>query len=143
MARHNAQPQAFRLRANTEPLYRRLPKTDEQGRCLGDFMMLIPGLRELSAAQAEARLAQLQGILDADDDVVFADLNLPLNLLWVSVRQRHGVVTGVAAMIREHFPAARLVGHTILEQQPAARPASLRERLALWARRVGRPRLPR
>ncbi|MDJ0779221.1 MAG: hypothetical protein QNJ85_15230 [Gammaproteobacteria bacterium] len=143
MARRTTQPQVSCLRANTEPLHLRLPKTDGQGRFPGDFMMLIPGLRELSAAQTETRLAQLQGILDADDDVIFADLNLPLNLLWVSVRQRHGVVTAVASMIREHFPAARLVGHTTLEKKPAARPASLRTRLALWARRVGRPLLPR
>ncbi len=139
MPGRNAPPATRRLRANNEPLFRRLPKQDEHGRFLGDFMMLIPGLRELPTAQAEVRLARLQHILDADDDVVFADLNLPLNLLWVSVRQRRGVVTGVATMIREHFPAARLVGHTILEKPDRPAAGGLRRRLAHWARRLARP----
>ena len=134
-----APPAPSRLKANSEPLYRRLPKTDDEGRFLGDFMMLIPGLRDLSRPQVEARLARLQEILDADDDVVFADLNLPLNLLWVSVRQRQGVVTGVAAVIREHFPAARLVGHTTIETTGRANRTTLLGRLGLWIRRAGGP----
>ncbi len=134
MSSRNTPPEATRMRANSEPLYRRLPKTDDQGRFLGDFMMLIPGLRESTTPQAGIRLARLQQILDADDDVVFADLNLPLNLLWVSVRQRHGVVTEVSTLIREHFPAARLVGHTTLENPERPDRGSLRNRLGHWAR---------
>ena len=142
MPGRNTPPGRCRLRANNEPLHQRLPKQDEQGRFLGDFMMLIPGLRDLSATQAELRLARLQHILDTDDNVVFADLNLPLNLLWVSVRQRHGVVTEVATLIREHFPAARLVGHTTMEKAQRPTRGSLRSRLAHWAQRFSRsPRL--
>ncbi len=129
MPDRNTQPGPSRLRANNEPLFRRLPKLDERGRFLGDFMMLIPGLRELSAVQAEVRLTQLQRLLDADRDVVFADLNLPLNLLWVSVRQQHGVVTRVADLIRQDFPAARLVGHMTIDGPQ--RSGSSRMRLAL------------
>ena len=72
--------------------------------------------------------------------MVFADLNLPLNLLWVSVRQRHGVVTEVATGIREHFPAARLVGHTIADRKERPSPAGLRHRLAHWIDRFSGPR---
>ena len=139
MPDRNAPPGPCRLRANSEPLFRRLPKQDEHGRFLGDFMMLIPGLREMPGAQADLQLARLQRILDADDDVVFADLNLPLNLLWVSVRQRHGVVTEVATGIREHFPGARLVGHTIADKKERPNPGGLRHRLTYWVTRFSRP----
>ncbi len=106
--------QTPRLQANREPLYKRLPKRDENGRHLSDFMMLIPGLKKLSAPLFEARLSLLQQLLGEHRDVVFVDLNAPLNLLWVSVRQRHGVINDVAAEIRRHIPEARLVGHTPL-----------------------------
>ena len=111
-------PQDAGLRSNREPLYKRLPSRDEDGRLLCDFMMLMPGLRNLPAAQFETRLTLLHALLDGHDDVVFADLNTPLNLLWVSVRTRHGVITQVSAEIRSQFPEAKLVGHTVAERPP-------------------------
>ena len=102
------------MQANREPLYKRLPKRDENGNHLSDFMMLIPGLKKLSAPLFEARLSLLHSLLGEHKDVVFVDLNTPLNLLWVSVRARHGVISEVAAEIRQHIPEARLVGHTPL-----------------------------
>ena len=99
---------------NHEPLYKRLPKRDENGNYLSDFMVLIPGLRSLSSGLLQSRLSILHSLLEAHPDVVFADLNTPLNLLWVSVRARHGVITDVAGEIRRQLPEARLVGHTLL-----------------------------
>ncbi len=118
--------QTPRLHANREPLYKRLPKRDENGRHLSDFMILIPGLKKLSAPLFEARLSLLQQVLCEHRDVVFVDLNAPLNLLWVSVRQRHGVISEVAAEIRRHIPEARLVGHTPLPgpEKPRRSPAA-------------------
>ena len=104
----------LRMRANREPLYKRLPSHDENGRYLSDFMMLIPGLRNLSGSGYEFRINALHEILDAHDAVVFADLNTPLNLLWVSVRTRNGVINDVAGEIRRRIPEAKLVGHTPL-----------------------------
>lgn len=103
-----------RFESNHEPLYKRLPTHDENGNYLGDFMLLIPGLRGLPAALFQSRLSLLHTLLEAHPDVVFADLNTPLNLLWVSVRARHGVITDVAGEIRRQLPEARLVGHTVL-----------------------------
>ena len=108
---------------NREPLYKRLPTRDENGDFLSDFMMLFPGQRNLPAALLQSRLALLHGLLDAHPDVVFADMNTPLNLLWVSVRARHGVITDVAAEIRRHLPEARLVGHTVLPGADKSAPA--------------------
>ncbi len=109
-------PQDACLRSNREPLYKRLPSRDEDGRFLSDFMMLIPGLRNLSAPLFESRLTLLHALLDGHDDVVFADLNTPLNLLWISVRTRHGVINEVSAEIRSQFPEAKLVGHTVADR---------------------------
>ncbi|NNC96606.1 MAG: hypothetical protein HKN88_00885, partial [Gammaproteobacteria bacterium] len=53
-------------------------------------------------------------VLGGHKDVVFADLNTPLSLLWVSVRARHGVIEELVAEIRLRIPEARLVGHTTL-----------------------------
>lgn len=110
-------PEKTRLESNHEPLYKRLPTHDEDGNFLCDFMMLIPGLRSLSGSNFQARLAILHAVLAGHEDVVFADLNTPLNLLWVSVRARHGVIGELAAEIRFRIPEARLVGHTLSGEQ--------------------------
>ena len=105
------------LEPNHEPLYKRLPTRDENGKFLCDFMMLIPGLRNLSESNLNDRMADLHSLLGGHDDVVFADLNTPLNLLWVSVRARHGVIRELAAEIQLRVPEARLVGHPMKQRQ--------------------------
>jgi len=102
----------FEMESNESPLHERLPTCDENGKLLSDLMMLIPGLRNGSGRHFRTRLAILHAVLGSHRDVVFADLNAPLNLLWVSVRARHGVITELAAEIRFRIPEARLVGHT-------------------------------
>ena len=97
--------------SNREPLYKRLPTHDENGRFLSDFMMLIPGLKHRTGQLLKIRLETIHAVLAGHDDVVFADLNAPLNLLWVSVKTRHGLINELVAEIRLHIPEARLVGH--------------------------------
>lgn len=97
--------------SNHEPLYKRLPTHDENGQFLSDFMMLIPGLKRRSGQHLKARLETIHAVLGGHDDVVFADLNAPLNLLWVSVKTRQGLINELVAEIRLHIPEARLVGH--------------------------------
>jgi len=113
-------PEDSRLQPNQEPLYKRLPTHDEDGKYLSDFMMLIPGLRNLPATHFNSRLSFLHNLLMEHEDVVFADLNTPLNLLWISVRARHGIIGEVSTAIRIHIPEARLVGHTVIDNQPVA-----------------------
>lgn len=93
-----------------EPLWKQVPTRDETGRPLADFMMLIPGLRDRPRASLSAVLAQVQLALVESRDVVFAHVNLRLNLLWVSVRVRRGITLEVAARIRARVPEARLIG---------------------------------
>lgn len=92
-----------------EPLYERVPTRDEHGRPYSDFMMLIPGLRELPQSQFTERVARLQAVLTGFREVVFADLNAPLNLLWVSLRPNPGAIMRIASAVRHRLPEALLV----------------------------------
>jgi len=73
-------------------------------------MMLIPGLRELPRIQLRGKVAQLQAILGEFREVVFADLNVPRNLLWVSLRPTPGAILKIASAVRYRVPEALLVG---------------------------------
>lgn len=93
-----------------EPLYKRVPTRDENNRPYSDFMMLIPRLRELPRSQLTYRIACLQAVLNESREVVFADLNVPINLLWVSVKPYPGIIMQIAGAIRYRLPEALLVG---------------------------------
>ena len=70
-----------------EPLWQRVPTRGAGGELLNDFMMLIPGIREWPEERRQQALASLQQVLgEQGGKVVFADLNLKLNLLWISMR---------------------------------------------------------
>jgi hypothetical protein len=49
-------------------------------------------------------------VLGGFREVVFADLNVPLNLLWVSVKARHGVIADIYSEFHCRIPEARIVG---------------------------------
>lgn len=98
------------LQDNSSPLHERVPTHDEEGRSLNDFMMLFPGLRDLPTVQLREKVELMADILGRCQDVVYVDLNLPLNLLWVSVRQRPGLVLELSASVKAGIPEAVLVG---------------------------------
>lgn len=93
-----------------QPLYERVPTRDTDGHPLSDFMMLIPGLRERPRQQFNDVLSRIQDCLADFREVVFVDLNVPLNLLWVSVRAKPGVILDIAASLKFRVPEALLVG---------------------------------
>jgi hypothetical protein len=43
--------------------------------------------------------------------VVFADLNLKLNVLWVSLKYRPGIMSEIVAALRAQAPEFKLVAH--------------------------------
>lgn len=93
-----------------EPLHRRAPRRDASGRAYGDFMLLIPGLRARPRHRIEATLRELEASLAAIADlVVFAEFNLRLNLLWVTVVPGPDVGLRVAAAVQARVPEAKLV----------------------------------
>ncbi|MDH4133736.1 MAG: hypothetical protein OEV31_03020, partial [Gammaproteobacteria bacterium] len=65
---------AFQIE-DSEPLYKRAPARDAAGRPVGDFMVLIPGLRERSRQEFSEVVARLQAVLAGFREVVFVDLN--------------------------------------------------------------------
>ena len=93
------------------PLWQLAPTRDSAGVRLTDFMMLIPRLRTRAPLEIERASRDIQAVLALHRDVVFADLNLKLNLLWVSLRPRPGAISELVAAIRLRVPEAVLVGH--------------------------------
>jgi len=95
-----------------EPLWRRVPSQDAEGRNLFDFMMLIPGFREWPEVRREQAMDELAALFDQyRGRVVFAEFNLKLNLLWVSVPPSPGLCLEFAAAINARIPEARLVAN--------------------------------
>ena len=93
------------------PLWQVAPTRDNAGRRLTDFMMLIPRLRSRPPEDIERASRDIQSVLALHKDVVFADLNLRLNLLWVSLRPSPGAISELAVAIRLRVPEAVLVAH--------------------------------
>ncbi len=97
------------------PLYKRAPREDEQGRPLSDFMMIIPKLRNQSEQHVEETVKKIERVLNRfTHAVVFADLNLKLNVLWVIVRPEARVSWRLPAAINNAVPEALLVAQPAL-----------------------------
>ncbi|HFQ13339.1 MAG TPA: hypothetical protein ENK40_00930 [Gammaproteobacteria bacterium] len=112
MKKHLPRYSIFPLLDPGEPLRKRVPVTDEQGRGLHDFMVLVPGLRDKPQALIQEKMTEIYAALSLfGDSVVFAELNLKLNLLWVSVKPRLHIAAEIAGAVQEILPNARLVTH--------------------------------
>ena len=102
----------FPLLDASQPLRKRAPAVDENGRALSDFMIIIPNLRKRSEQRIQQTMQDIHRVLAGfDDTVVFAELNLRLNLLWVSIRPITGIRDDIAQALRSVIPDARLVSH--------------------------------
>lgn len=99
----------FILHENSEPLYRRAPTLDENGKPYADFMLLIPRLNKVSTPELKEKMAGLQSVLVSHPEVVFADLNLRLNLLWVSIKPKPGLIRHISVAIQHRVPEAKLI----------------------------------
>ena len=92
-----------------EPLHKRVPTHDEEGKPLSDFMMLIPGLKQSSHVKTSRIVSGLQVALGQHREVIFADLNVSRSVLWVSVRAIPGIIPEIAAAIQNRVPEALIV----------------------------------
>ena len=92
------------------PLWQRVPTKDEDGKYLGDFMMIIPGLKDKSPESRKIILNALTKVLEYYKEiVVFADLNLKMNVLWVSLKPVKGMFSEIPAAIIASVPGAKLI----------------------------------
>lgn len=95
--------------ANT-PLWQRVPTKDSSGQYLGDFMMIIPSLKKASSADKKDTLNRISQVLARySDTVVFADLNMKMSLLWISIKPVKGMMLEIPTAIIESFPDAKLI----------------------------------
>ncbi|MDJ0892959.1 MAG: hypothetical protein QNK18_17430 [Gammaproteobacteria bacterium] len=102
-----------------EPLWKRVPTHSDDGRPLGDFMMLIPRLREKPSRECARTVEALQFVLEKYRHVVvFAELNLPLNILWISLKPVPGMCLELATAIKLAVPEALLVAQKTSERGP-------------------------
>lgn len=100
--------------APADPLWKRVPVRDSEGKPLSDFMMIIPKLRSKSPQRIKEVVKKIEKVLAFyERHVVFADLNLNLNVLWVSLRPTPGMCLEVATAINLHVPDAKLVAQQV------------------------------
>jgi hypothetical protein len=95
-----------------EPLWKRAPTRDAQGRPVSDFMMIIPKLGKKPPQHIKRTLGHIDAVLQCYSHVVlFADINLKLNTLWISVKPVPGICLELAAAVKVRVPEALLVAH--------------------------------
>ena len=112
-ANSSSLPQNARIQYS-EPLWKRVPTRDLSGKPYTDFMMLIPGLRNFESARLQDIIDKLEAVLMRyEKDIILADLNLKINVLWVTLQPHIGLSTEIAALIHHVVPEAKLVSqHT-------------------------------
>jgi hypothetical protein len=94
------------------PLRCRVPSHDENGTSLSDFMVQIPGLKKKPQRLINRTINEIHlALMGYQDSVVFAEFNLKLSLLWVSIRPVPGIRYDITGAIQERVPEARLVSH--------------------------------
>jgi hypothetical protein len=92
-----------------QPLWKVVPTRDENGKLLIDFVMWIPRLKRQSPDYIQTTLVHIHAVLQRYQEVVFADMNLAINVLWVSLKHRPGIVREVFNAIHALVPEAKLV----------------------------------
>ena len=111
-AKRNQQPRKSLDLLPAEPLWKRAPGRDEEGRALSDFMMIIPGLCRQSTDYVQNTLNEIEKVLKLyGSAVVFAEMNLKINTLWVTVRPIPGICLELPAVLKYRVPEALLVAH--------------------------------
>lgn len=91
------------------PLWQIVPTRGADGRSLADFMMLIPKLNKLPQHVINITLHNLQQALEPYPDVVFVNFNQKINVLWVSLNCRDGLILELVTAIQNRVPEAKLV----------------------------------
>ena len=95
---------------HAEPLWKRAPTRDAEGKPYSDFMMIIPGLRNFEVSRLRNIINKMEAVLKLfEKDIIVADLNLKINVLWVTIQPHIGLSTEMAALIHNAVPEAKLV----------------------------------
>jgi hypothetical protein len=93
------------------PLWKVAPTRDEDGKSFVDFMMIIPKLKKKPQKYIDKTLNDIQMVLSQYSHVVvFANMNMKINCLWISHRAQPGICRELVSAIRKYVPEATVVG---------------------------------
>jgi hypothetical protein len=96
------------------PLWQRVPTRDAQGKLAGDFMMIITGLNKQNNLIQKRIISELQRVLGLfSNDILFVDLNLKNNILWVSYSGKPQIRLEIAGRLHNAIPEARLIAQQL------------------------------
>ena len=93
------------------PLWKIAPTRDENGNHLSDFLMIIPKLKLKPEHIIKQTLGEIENVLKQfSSKVVFANIDMKLNTLWVSFKPNPGLFSEITTAIKLRIPEAVLVG---------------------------------
>lgn len=97
--------------APAEPLWKLAPTRDENGGPVSDLLMIIPKLKTKPEQHIKDTLANIEFALKQfNNEILFANLDMKLNTLWVSFKAVPGVYVEIVATLKINVPEAVLVG---------------------------------
>ena len=97
-----------------EPLWKLAPTRDEDGNRTSDLLMIIPKLKTKPKHHIQKTLSEIEIALNQFKDLVlFANVDLKLNTLWVSFKAQPGLFAKITTTLKLHVPEAMIVGDSI------------------------------
>lgn len=96
-----------------EPLWKLAPTKDEDGGPVSDLLMIIPKLKTRPEETIKDTLANIEFALKQfKNEILFANVDMKLNTLWVSFKAVPGVYGDIVSTLRINVPEAVIVGDT-------------------------------
>ena len=94
-----------------KPLWQLAPTRDENGGPVSDLLIIIPKLKNRPEKYIKDTMANIEFALKQyKDEVLFANLDMKLNTLWVSFKAVPGVYVDIVSALKASVPEAVLVG---------------------------------
>jgi len=94
-----------------EPLWKIAPTRDNEGNRASDLLMIIPKLKSKPKHYIQNTLSEIEIALNQFKDLVlFANVDMKLNTLWVSFKAQPGLFAEITASLKLHVPEAVVVG---------------------------------
>lgn len=94
-----------------KPLWQLAPTRDEDGGPVSDVLIIIPKLKTQPEEYIKDTLANIEFALKQfNNEVLFANVDMKLNTLWVSFKAIPGVYVEIVSALMTNVPEALLVG---------------------------------
>lgn len=94
-----------------EPLWKIAPTRDEDGKPVSDLLMIIPKLKLKPRHHIQETLSEIEAVLNQYRHLVlFANVDMKLNTLWVSFKAQPGLFAEITTSLKLRVPEAVVVG---------------------------------